>query len=156
MCLNGFQLIKSFKGIQCHSDVANSKLDGSGILRKPSILIFFWFLIIIGKLPWTNNFNLIKLTGTSMAWSSTLGILMKIFPDKVAKVMSWTQTCFGLGYMLGPGVGAALYEQGGFMLPFLVVGSISTILSISLAFTIPNLSNASPEVELGAEQQQLR
>jgi len=82
--------------------------------------------------------------------------LMKIFPDKVAKVMSWTQTCFGLGYMLGPGVGAALYEQGGFMLPFLVVGSISTILSISLAFTIPNLSNASPEVELGAEQQQLR
>ena len=53
-----------------------------------------------------------------MAWSSALGILMKIFPDKVAKVMSWTQTCFGLGYMLGPGVGAALYEQGGFMLPF--------------------------------------
>ena len=53
--------------------------------------------------------------------------------------MSWTQTCFGLGYMLGPGVGAALYEEGGFMLPFLVVGSLSTILSITLAFTIPNL-----------------
>ena len=53
-----------------------------------------------------------------MAWSSALGILMKIFPNKVAKVMSWTQTCFGLGYMLGPGVGAALYECGGFMYPF--------------------------------------
>ena len=39
--------------------------------------------------------------GTSMAWSSALGILMKIFPNKTAKIMSWTQTCFGLGYMLG-------------------------------------------------------
>ena len=39
--------------------------------------------------------------GTSMAWSSALGILMQIFPGRVAKIMSWTQTCFGLGYMLG-------------------------------------------------------
>ena len=39
--------------------------------------------------------------GTSMAWSSALGILMKIFPNRTAKIMSWTQTCFGLGYMLG-------------------------------------------------------
>lgn len=39
--------------------------------------------------------------GTSMAWSSALGILMKLFPNNVAKVMSWTQTCFGLGFMLG-------------------------------------------------------
>ena len=94
--------------------------------------------------------------GTAMAWSSALGILMKIFPNKVAKVMSWTQTCFGLGYMLGPGVGAALYECGGFMLPFFVVGSVSTILSIALAFTIPDLSNATSEVENLPNQQQLQ
>lgn len=80
-----------------------------------------------------------------MAWSSALGILMKIFPNRVAKNMSWTQTCFGLGYMLGPGVGAALYEVGGFMLPFLVVGSLSTILSVMLAFTIPDLSQVTSE-----------
>lgn len=97
--------------------------------------------------------------GTAMAWSSALGILMKIFPNKVAKIMSWTQTCFGLGYMLGPGVGAALYSQGGFMLPFLVVGSLSTILSISLAFTIPNLNEEEPQPEeetTAGPQQQLR
>jgi len=91
--------------------------------------------------------------GTSMAWSSALGILMKIFPNKVAKVMSWTQTCFGLGYMLGPGVGAALFECGGFMLPFLIVGSISTILSVALAFTIPDLSDAEPEHDLPPQEQ---
>ena len=54
--------------------------------------------------------------------------------------MSWTQTCFGLGYMLGPGVGAWFYEMGGFMLPFLVVGSLSTLLSLLLIVTIPNVA----------------
>jgi len=59
-----------------------------------------------------------------------------------------TQTCFGLGYMLGPGVGAALYEVGGFHLPFLLVGGLSTILSILLAFTIPNTNQSELEEEL--------
>jgi len=80
--------------------------------------------------------------GTAMAWSSALGILMEIFPNKVGRVMSWTQTCFGLGYMLGPGVGAWFYEMGGFMLPFLVVGSLSTILSLLLVVTIPNVGGS--------------
>ena len=95
--------------------------------------------------------------------------------------MSLTQTCFGLGYMLGklsylllfanvltlsffcainryftcsifigsawitgPAVGAWLYDAGGFMLPFLVVGSISTTLSVLLIVTIPpHVSNSS-------------
>ena len=90
-----------------------------------------------------------------MAWSSSLGILMKIFPNKVARVMSWTQTCFGLGYMLGPGVGAALYQTGGFMLPFLVIGTLSTLFSIALVFTIPDLSSE-PDNQTGPTQQQLK
>ena len=42
--------------------------------------------------------------------------------------------------LTGPAVGAALYEAGGFMLPFLSVGSVSTLLSFMLIFTIPNLT----------------
>ena len=42
-------------------------------------------------------------------------------------------------------MGAALYSQGGFMLPFLIVGGISTTMSISLAFTIPDLSDTPPD-----------
>ena len=63
----------------------------------------------------------------------------------------------------GPGVGAALFSQGGFMLPFLVVGGISTTMSISLAFTIPNLSDTPSDTPPQGsqtiprdEQQQLR
>ena len=99
--------------------------------------------------------KIIIISGTAMAWSSSLGILMKIFPNKVARVMSWTQTCFGLGYMLGPGVGAALYEAGGFMLPFLIIGSLSTLFSIALAFTIPDVSEVQEEQQ-GPPQQQLK
>ena len=99
--------------------------------------------------------SVILFPGTAMAWSSSLGILMKIFPNKVARVMSWTQTCFGLGYMLGPGVGAALYEAGGFMLPFLIIGSLSTLFSVALAFTIPDLSDQEPEQQ-GPPQAQLK
>ena len=86
--------------------------------------------------------------GTAMAWSSTLGILIQIFPGRDAQIMSWTQTCFGLGYMLGPGVGAALYELGGFKLPFLLVGGVSTILSILLAFSIPDTNESANEEEI--------
>ena len=57
--------------------------------------------------------------------------------------MSWTQTCFGLGYMFGPAVGAALYKAGGFMLPFFSIGGLCIIVSISLILTIPNLETIS-------------
>ena len=43
---------------------------------------------------------------------------------------------------VGPAVGAALYEVGGFLLPFLIVGAVSTILSLSLVLTIPNMTEA--------------
>ena len=91
-----------------------------------------------------------------MAWSSALGVLMKIFPNQVAKIMSWTQACFGLGYMMGPVAGAALYEAGGFMLPFLVVGSLSTISSVVLALTIPDLSTVGNKNVDGPPQTPLR
>ena len=57
--------------------------------------------------------------------------------------------------MLGPGVGAALYEAGGFMLPFLIIGSLSTLFSIALAFTIPDVSEVQEEQQ-GPPQQQLK
>lgn len=33
------------------------------------------------------------------------------------------ETCFGLGLILGPTVGGALYEWGGYPLPFVVLGT---------------------------------
>ena len=35
------------------------------------------------------------------SWGAVLGILMKIWPDRVASIMSWTEMFFGLGYTIG-------------------------------------------------------
>ena len=37
----------------------------------------------------------------AMSWAAGVSILMKLFPNKVSQIMSWTEMLFGLGYMLG-------------------------------------------------------
>ena len=34
-------------------------------------------------------------------WSSVLSILLQLFPTKVARIIAWTESFFGLGYMIG-------------------------------------------------------
>ena len=34
-------------------------------------------------------------------WNSVVSILMKIFPNHVTTILSWTEMLFGLGYMIG-------------------------------------------------------
>jgi MFS family permease len=35
------------------------------------------------------------------AWGSVVSILMKLFPNHVTTIASWTEMLLGLGYMLG-------------------------------------------------------
>ena len=77
--------------------------------------------------------------GDAAAWGAIICIMMKLYPDKVATIMSWTKMAFGLGYSLGPAIGGALYEVGGFKLPFITVGSIALVMAITLIFLIPGL-----------------
>ena len=41
-------------------------------------------------------------------------------------------------YFLGPVIGSALYNLGGFLMPFVTVGSIGILLASCLLFVIPN------------------
>eukprot|EP00095_Tigriopus_kingsejongensis_P001693 maker-scaffold3251_size9521-snap-gene-0.1 protein:Tk01693 transcript:maker-scaffold3251_size9521-snap-gene-0.1-mRNA-1 annotation:"chromaffin granule amine" len=73
------------------------------------------------------------------AWGAILSILMKIWPDRVATIMSWTELCFGLGYTIGPAIGSYLYELGGFILPFEVTGGFGLLVCVLIFFVIPDL-----------------
>merc|ERR1719362_1681602 len=64
---------------------------------------------------------------------------MKLFPNKVSQIMSWTEMLFGLGYMLGPALGSVLYQVGGFLLPFMCVGIWCFIGAFGVLFTIPKV-----------------
>ena len=71
------------------------------------------------------------------AWSAVVSILMKLYPTRVAQIMSWTEMFFGLGYMLGPALGSLLYEAGGFLLPFVSVGAFGFVVRFKIKFKIP-------------------
>ena len=45
----------------------------------------------------------------------------------------------GLGYMLGPPIGSALYQYGGFTTPFYVIGSLTALLAVVLIFLVPKM-----------------
>ena len=44
---------------------------------------------------------------------------------------------FSLKYYIGPVIGSGLYSLGGFLLPFVVVGSVGIVLAVCLFFAIP-------------------
>ena len=51
-------------------------------------------------------------------------------------VLSIMETMFGLGLMIGPFLGAVLYQVGGFYLPFAVCGSVLVLCSVIALFLL--------------------
>lgn len=105
--------------------------------------IAFGFLAYVDNLGWFLGLSyfLRALDGMADAasWGAILSMLMKIWPDKVASIMSWTELFFGLGYTIGPAVGSFLYSVGGFLLPFEVTGGIGLVIAVLIFFVIPNV-----------------
>ncbi|TRY80689.1 hypothetical protein TCAL_09016 [Tigriopus californicus] len=107
--------------------------------------IAFGFLTYVDNLGWFLGLSyfLRALDGLAdaAAWGAILSILMKMWPNKVASIMSWTELCFGLGYTVGPAIGSFLYSVGGFLLPFEITGGIGLLIAILIFFVIPNVDN---------------
>ena len=51
------------------------------------------------------------------------------------------ETFFGIGMIVGPTVGGALYEAGGFTLPFAALGSVLVCAAGFCYFILPNSSD---------------
>ena len=64
-----------------------------------------------------------------------------------------TETCYGLGTMLGPAMGGLLYDAGGFVAPFAVTGglTVTAALLCALLLTDPPLASTGRRGEGGAE-----
>lgn len=57
------------------------------------------------------------------------------------------ETFFGLGLIVGPTVGGALFQAGGYTMPFAVMGSCLFLSAVMTAFVLPE----HPEAELEAK-----
>jgi len=76
--------------------------------------------------------------GNSMFLTGSFSAIAREFPDKVASMFAMIELFFGIGEIVGPVVGGALYEVGGFTLPFAVMGSILALSSIFIYFVLPD------------------
>ena len=85
-------------------------------------------------------------------WGASLAILLKLFPDKVTTLMSYTEMCLGLGYILGPPIGSFLFELGGFILPFETMGMVCLIAAFGVYMTIPQDANPDPKYNLKSKK----
>jgi len=76
--------------------------------------------------------------GNSAFLTGSFSAIAREFPDKVASMFAMIELFFGVGEIVGPVVGGALYEVGGFTLPFAVMGSTLFLSSIFIYFVLPD------------------
>ena len=85
------------------------------------------------------------------SWSAVFAMLLHMFPNNVATIYAVTEASFALAEMLGPTFGAFLYQAGGFILPFIICGTLCLITGLVTIFVLPNendLAKDEEEVEI--------
>ena len=75
------------------------------------------------------------------SWSAVFAMLLQMFPTNVATVYSVTEACFAFAEMIGPTLGAFLYESGGFSLPFMICGGLCLFTGFCTIFVLPKQTN---------------
>ena len=114
---------------------------------------------LLTRRPCSNAFGLTLPTrrfiyglADAASFGAVLGILIKLFPDKAATLMAFTESFFGFGYTVGPALGSFLYETGGFRLPFFVVGGVGVFFAVMLLFAVPGVGRKKKKEE-GEEEE---
>jgi len=82
--------------------------------------------------------RVLEACGNSAFLTGSFSAIAREFPDKVASMFAMIELFFGIGEIVGPVVGGALYEVGGFTLPFAVMGSLLFLSSIFIYFVLPD------------------
>ncbi|XP_072042155.1 MFS-type transporter SLC18B1-like [Amphiura filiformis] len=89
----------------------------------------------------------LEAVGAAASITAAMAIVANAFPDNVAVVMGWLEVFSGLGFAVGPPLGGALYQLGGYKLPFIVQGGIVILILVVNIFLLPGQdSNSSKEM----------
>ncbi|XP_073985292.1 MFS-type transporter SLC18B1-like [Rhodnius prolixus] len=117
-------------------------LFNGGIFTTGICAILFGFLDKVeGHLPFiilSFVIRIVEALGNAAFLTASFAIIAKEFPENVATTFASLETFFGLGLIVGPTVGGALYEIGGYTTPFLVLGSVLFLSAIMTAFVLPD------------------
>ncbi|XP_076238345.1 MFS-type transporter SLC18B1 [Calliopsis andreniformis] len=116
-------------------------LFNGGILTTGTCAIFFGLLDKVnGHYPFiilSFVIRIVEAMGNAAFLTASFAIIAKEFPDNVATTFASLETFFGLGLIVGPTVGGALYQVGGYTTPFVVLGSALFITAVMTIFILP-------------------
>ncbi|KPI93562.1 MFS-type transporter C6orf192 [Papilio xuthus] len=102
-------------------------LFNAGIQTTGTCAILFGLLDNVeGHIPFiTLSFiiRIVEAMGNAAFLTASFAIIAKEFPNNVATMFASLETFFGLGLIVGPTLGGALYGVGGYYLPFAVLGA---------------------------------
>ena len=93
--------------------------------------------------------RIVEAFGNSAFLSASFTVVAQMFPNTVSTVFGLVEMSFGVGMILGPTVGGALYQLGGFTTPFGVLGGILLIQAVISTQTLPKLKGNSSESSQG-------
>ena len=125
-------------------------INNAGIFTVSVMCILFGFLDRIND---TNTFigcsfavRIVEAMGNAAFITSAFSIIAKEFPKNVGAAFATMETFFGVGLIVGPTVGGALYELGGYTLPFAAMGGVLLAAATATACFLPSEgAEASPE-----------
>ena len=66
--------------------------------------------------------RIIEGTGASFMFTSVYCMIVDTFVDNMGRAFSIAEIIFGFGSLIGPPIAGALFEAGGYILPFTLVG----------------------------------
>ncbi|PZC87305.1 hypothetical protein B5X24_HaOG201541 [Helicoverpa armigera] len=116
-------------------------LFNGGILTTGTCAIFFGMLDKVeGHVPFiTLSFiiRIVEAMGNAAFLTASFAIIAKEFPNNVATMFASLETFFGLGLIVGPTLGGALYDYGGYSLPFAVLGSALFCAAVMSCLVLP-------------------
>jgi MFS family permease len=95
--------------------------------------------------------RIVEALGDAAFITASFAIIAAEFPDSVATTFASLETFFGLGLIVGPTLGGALYQRGGFTLPFAVMGGLLLVVAI-LTFLLMPASKPQEEEQAGGKR----
>ncbi|XP_076336017.1 MFS-type transporter SLC18B1-like isoform X2 [Tachypleus tridentatus] len=83
--------------------------------------------------------RIIEGLGGGAYYTASPAICVSEFSGKTTTAFSTMEMMFGVGMVIGPTVGGGLYQVGGYILPFLVLGLLLLFSSLMIFFILPDI-----------------
>ncbi|XP_076325876.1 MFS-type transporter SLC18B1-like isoform X2 [Tachypleus tridentatus] len=81
--------------------------------------------------------RIVEAFGSASMFTVAYSIVGNEFTNRRATALATMDMSFGVGIIIGPSIGGVLYEVGGYMLPFFVLGGILLFQGFIMMFLLP-------------------